>query len=235
MIIAPIQLHISGNDSIVTRTINQVFTDMKPSSKIVLKLDNFQFMNLIPNIPQNMTLNILEVKSNTNRNITIEKGYYSAGDLAQTVQNKLNSFNGLVYNINFNDIFQKFEFKANENIQLIYNNSTIASYLGFTSNSISSSSFLSDESVDLSVTDFIFMYCNLVNSNLIDQNIQQVLVKIPLNQPTGSMVFYEGKDDDWVIIKSRYDNMEIKLYDRFLNLIDTQNKLWSASFKFYEL
>lgn len=201
------------------------------STTLLVKLDSLQLMNVFYNLNEPKTLVVVE--GATNHSITIPKGNYSTSTLATTIVNLLNAISSN-YSLIFDNLLFKYRFSNSGTNFNINPASTVLPFLGFsiTQTLSGSDNYLSENVVDLSPMDNIYVRCNLVSNSYLDKQRVPIITKISVDTLPGNMIFYKSNDDHWSKVVSRENQLQIDLYDRFGNVIDNQGLMWSCSLKF---
>lgn len=234
-----ITCHLQSNLNNATFVFIDLVNRVNKSAPSLIKLDTFEFLNVIPNIPINATLQF-QIGGDIIQTITINAGNYSASQLASTITTLLNDNEyGHVFTVSFSEVTSLFTFSCTEEgtpltIQLNVSQSTLAAYLGFNITPASANTNVSDSPVNLSGPSHVYVYCNWVNSVYVNEKPTNLIAKVPINLGYSFKNFYTSTLDDWVNGNPQ-NVLQLAIMDSYGNNINLGNQTWNACIKIKNL
>lgn len=199
--IVPFHFTLSTSNEVVR--CNELFSQFNVDDqrmKYQVKLDKFSMLNLIYSVPSAVQFSVDE--DPTIRTVSISAGNYTTSSLASALQTALNAVSTFAYEINYDSINTGFFITCDSahTFKVVY--SSACPYLGFSLAAISAMSYSdkqsSDQMVDLSLPDYMYLSCSLVDSALVNTSRNDTLQKIFLNGVHGAMIYHQGQLDDWL-------------------------------------
>ena len=225
------QVFLTSNSSSAQFQIGNVMSVLQ--SKMV-KLDSFEWFNLYQNVPADMTLNFNQNPGPVAHSITINKGNYTADELAEALQKGMNTAIGANnFTVTYNTKTFKFDIVNIQSFSLVYSGSTLMPLLGFDADTVYATSVSSSNVCDLSPIDAIYVECNLVNDSWKEGSKRSILAKIQVDKGPGQMIFYKsGSVDDWINLNTESNTVNIRLLDHNLNQIPSWGVNWNMCLLF---
>lgn len=162
-------------------------------------------------------ISVTKVSDSTTYTANVASGTYDAETFAAALETAINGTGFTGFTIAFSEITQKYTI-ANAVNFLINSATTLTAELGFAGNTTTSAtSWTSDNIINVSGTNHIFIMSSKLNSlrrqQYADNQTRNIFFKLVVDEPYGAVISY----------KKREDEASINYYDRlFLDVIDFQ-------------
>lgn len=158
-----------------------------------IRLKSITFLNGRYNIHSgNNVLVFQEDGVATDLNATLTPSNYSADELALELKAKMDAVGANTYTITYDDNTLKYTISTSGTSVKITSGSTCLKEIGFTAQTtFQAGSTISDLIVRLDGTQYVSIISGLPSANLVSNQYTNILARVPLTQPVGSLVHYE--------------------------------------------
>jgi hypothetical protein len=164
---------------------------------------------------------------------TLTNGGYSGSEIAFELQTQLNAVGGDTYSVTYSNITKKITISSSGTFKILSSGSA-NDKLGFQSYSTLVASYTGDNPVNLLNSLYVDVISSMGNYNSSSSSRNNILCRIHLNQPFGSIVSFNNFTNDYLISNDEsIDNIEFRLIDDNNNpYIMAPNSNWSLILKF---
>lgn len=195
--------------------LDQIFQG-ENNNNYVLSFESFQFANLVYPINSNNDKFYFQENNNTSITYTATLSHQNydgsqiALELATAMTNA--SGNGYTYLGSFNDQTKKLTITADPG--QVWRVNTVHYETGFKITLFFSQSITALNTVRLDGAEFIDIITNISSKNYSSDNKTNILYRIPLNEPFGSIVFFQNTTDDYLYVhNSDIQVLEMRIID----------------------
>jgi hypothetical protein len=188
-----------------------------------LSIQNIGFPNVV--YPVNSTNNKIYFKENGGSTLTatITSGFYNGEDFASEIQTQLNSFGSLTYTCEFQTLTKSLNVSVllPNLVQFVEGDNNANEIMGYDVPTQPLAVSIASGPVRLDGSLYLDVQSSIGNLNYSSNGKSNLLFRVPITAPFGSINFYENPTDDYLqIVESDIFNLEIRLLDDKGNLFD---------------